>query len=446
MKKKIIAMFNLNDTRRDPRVIRIAGTLVKMGYRVIVFDINNENASTHSHFKDFEIVSISIPMSYTKEDMSYFERICPLAADLIRMCNARVMNEGPDTSSPYMFRLGSAICHRLSHLKTRFSGAETQQPDNTLQEIYSIRSIMLINLRLYQIALEYFPDIVISNDLDSLLCGYMFKVNHGLPLMYDAHEIYPEQLPTHLRSDTWYQFYTQLESHLILETDARITVCDSLGIYFERKYGSKPFRTIRNCPSLRHLPPESILNRKNRVRKIIYHGAYFQFRGLEEVLLASKKVPHAEFVFRGIGKHEEVLKRIASDLGVNDRVTFSDPVLVDQLVSSASVCDIGLNPFISVCLNTEFSLPNKFFEYMMAGLAIVSADLIEMRNLTYEYQLGETYDSENVENLAELLNTLISNNSQLEFYRQNAYFKAKEEFNWEMESTKLCTYVRHFLH
>ena len=35
-----------------------------------------------------------------------------------------------------------------------------------------------------------------------------------------------------------------------------------------------------------------------------------------------------------------------------------------------------------VCKNTEFALPNKFFEYMMAGLALARADLIEMRNLT----------------------------------------------------------------
>ncbi|MHC4606619.1 MAG: glycosyltransferase, partial [Planctomycetota bacterium] len=127
--------------------------------------------------------------------------------------------------------------------------------------------------------------------------------------------------------------------------------------------------------------------------------------------------------------------------GVGDRVTFAEPVPVDELVSAAGECDIGLSPFISVCRNTEYSLPNKFFEYMTAGLALVSADLVEMRGLTRRHGLGEVYDPTDVRRLSEILNELASNPGKLEDCRRNAHRLAREELHWEKEREKLLGHL-----
>ena len=438
MKKKIVAMFNLNDTRRDPRVIRTASALANMGCRVIVFSINSHD-ETHQHLHNFEIVTISIPQSYTNEDMKSLEQASVAAARLVEACNGEILYRNEDT---LLRKFDKYFEAKLTLLKRKLTKITNM---NSLGEILKIRSIMLINVKLYECALKYSPHVIYANDLDTLLCGYMFKANHNLPLIFDAHEIYPEQLPSHMRSNIWHKFYTKLEKELVRHTDKRLTVCDALGVYFEKEYGSKPFLTIRNCPSIAYLPPESILKRRNKPRKIIYHGAYFPYRGLEEVIQASGTVENAIFVLRGIGNHQTALKELVHKLKMEHRVIFEEPVSIDRLVETASLCDIGLNPFISVCLNTKFALPNKFFEYMMAGLALVSADLVEMRNLTHKHQLGLLYNSIDTDQLAGILNELIAHPEKIECYRSNAYFKAKEEFHWEKEVIKFCDYMREII-
>ena len=238
---------------------------------------------------------------------------------------------------------------------------------------------MLINLALYKAAAEIKPGIVHCNDLDTLLTGYMLKLRDDIPLVFDAHEIYPEQLSEDLRLDTWYRFYTRLEEILIHAADGRMTVCDLLAEYFLERYGAVGFKTVLNVPSLANSPGREIRSRGHQRRKLLYHGAYAAYRGLEEIIRAIRWVENADVVFRGIGPYQATLRELCHAEGAGDRITFAAPVTIDQLIPSAADCDIGLNPFVPNCKNTEYALPNKFFEYMMAGLGCVSSDLVELR-------------------------------------------------------------------
>jgi glycosyltransferase involved in cell wall biosynthesis len=442
VKGNTIAMFNLNETRRDPRVRRIAGALAGMGNRVIVFGMKSEVGVDHEQLDNFEVVRVSIPQSYNKEDMAEFDKVCGSAANVMWACDPNVMDIRV-TASHFRHNCYRALRRLRNYMGSRWRAVSDRRKGakfNLLQEILAIRSIMLLNLALYRKAENFRPDIVHSNDLDTLLCGYMFKKNHRTTLVFDAHEIYPEQLAAHRRSDTWYEYYSRLERALLPHTDGRLTVCDSLGAYFKNAYNVESFLTILNCPSREMLPPEAILDRRRARRKITYQGAYFEYRGLDEVIHASKSVNNADFVFRGLGPYQSNLKQLAGRLGVEDRVKFEPPVGVSDLVATASECDIGLNPFISVCLNTEYALPNKFFEYMTAGLALASADLIEMRCLTQRYNLGVLYDSKNIKEISDVLNSLVSNQDKLDQYRRNSYEWAQNKFCWEREREKLLVY------
>jgi len=206
-------------------------------------------------------------------------------------------------------------------------------------------------------------------------------------------------------------------------------------------YGSRPFLTVRNCPRRALIASDDVIARRNSPRRVLYHGAYFRYRGLEEVIQASRRVQGCRFIFRGFGEQEQELRRLAEDTGVADRVQFVEPVSVDELIPLASECDIGLNPFISVCRNTEYALPNKFFEYAAAGLALVSADLPEMRRLTQAHDMGMLFDSSDPEALAQVLNDLLAAPARLDEFRANALRAARENFTWEREEEALLAYV-----
>ena len=436
MQTQIIAMFNLNATQRDPRVLRIGRSLVQAGHRVVVFEMRVAENPEHDLIDGIEIRRVPVPTRYEAEDMAEFRVVCRPAFDVIARCDARVAGYAgsPGMHRQAARRLWSVVAQRW------LPGVAMAMSDADRREILDIRSIMLVDLALYKVAESYRPTLIHCNDLDTLLIGYMFKCNHKLPIIFDAHEIYPEQLSPEMCSDIWHHFYTSLEDNLIRLSDGRMTVCDLLGEYFAKRYGATGFVTVLNVPSVAYLPPPDILSRRRERRRILYHGSYFAYRGLEEIIRAARWIDHADIVFRGVGAYESTLKELCHAEDVEDRIIFAPPVPVAEMIPAATDCDIGLNPFIPVCKNTEYALPNKFFEYMMAGLGCASSDLVELHRLSRELGVGITFPSLEPPDIAACLNELLARPDRIDEYRRNAYDAARTRFNWETEEEKFLAY------
>jgi glycosyltransferase involved in cell wall biosynthesis len=304
-------------------------------------------------------------------------------------------------------------------------------------DFFEIGLALAGNVALFREALTLRPDVIHCNDLDTLLAGFMVKQATGAKLVYDAHEVYPEQFAEGVKSPDWKQFYTRLESTLLPFTDARLTVCDTLGEYFRDCYGTGAFVTVRNVPSRRLLAPPAVLERRSTSPRILYHGMYFANRGLEEVILAARWLRGAVVVFRGLGPQERALRQLVARQRLGDRVQFLPPVPVEDLIPRAAECEIGLCPFPPACKNTLLCLPNKFFEYLSAGLALACTDLVEMRRLTTRHEVGVLIDSNDPKQMADTLMTMVSDSGALNRFRRNAYEAARTEYYWEKESVKL---------
>ncbi|MGV8120784.1 MAG: glycosyltransferase [Candidatus Xenobiia bacterium LiM19] len=440
MNKPTVAMFNLNETSRDPRVRRVAGSLASLGYKVIVFGMRQEGLAPRESFDNFEIVRVDIPVSRVKKDMEGFKRICPEASEVIQKSDPQILDYECSPHRILLSRVRRRLEKSLNFFPDIGQSGKQKKSFPTELTIMDIRYIMLLNLALYREASRISPSIVHCNDLDTLLCGFMMKTNFKTPLVYDSHEIYAEQ-PV-MCSQLWHDFYTNLENMLINTADGRMTVCDSISNYFLTRYGAAHFVAIRNLPSISLLPPPSILERRNNPRRILYHGAYSIHRGLEEIIDAAKGIKNAEIIFRGFGPEEQLLRKLVKERGVQHTVSFSPPVPVEEIIPQASECDIGLSLFPSVCKNLEYVLPNKFFEYMMAGLALASSNMMEMRKLIIAHDAGVIVDFEKPEHLAGELNDLISNSDRLDHYRHNAYEAARSELHWEQEEKKLFELYR----
>ncbi len=430
MRPARIAIFNLNDTRRDPRVRRTTKSLQRAGHQVRVFELGGIGRPAAETIDGFDVERVLEPPDYSDERMAEVAAASPRTGRILRACNHAV-------TGPWSLRLHRLVASAQDKLSRRSAlfrnqGRWTNDPASD-PEIMRIRSVILINLNLFRAASAFAPEIVYANDLDTLIAAHMLHATRGVPIVYDAHEVYPEQFAIGDRSETWHSFYTKLEKQLIGAALGRLTVCDSIAEYFAAAYGAPGFVTILNTPSLNHLPPESILDRRNATPKLIYHGSYAAFRGLDEIVNAAARIEGAQVVFRGIGAYETVLREQVERIGVGGKVSFEPPVAVTELVESASVCDIGLNPFVNVCKNSEFAMPNKFFEYMMAGLALMSSDLVEMRRLTDRLRVGRIFPDLSPRSVADSLNALVADRDAIQTFRSNAYFAARDRYNWETE-------------
>ena len=134
----------------------------------------------------------------------------------------------------------------------------------------------------------------------------------------------------------------------------------------------------------------------------LYQGRYSPNRGLEQIVESAQYLdPNIELHFRGLGDEKLLadLKQIARRIG-RSNVKFPPPVEMNDLVESAQTADIGLIAYLPVHIDNELCMPNKVFEYMMAGLALATSDLPELRRLIKTYHNGSTFNPYQPKNIA----------------------------------------------
>jgi len=97
---------------------------------------------------------------------------------------------------------------------------------------------------------------------------------------------------------------------------------------------------------------------------------------------------------------------------------------------------LGLIAYSTVSLNFRFALPNKFFEYLMAGVPVLSSALPEVANLIEKYRVGHIVDPCTPERIAEAINDLLGNPALIADLRENA-LEAARSLHWGEEEKKL---------
>ena len=86
-------------------------------------------------------------------------------------------------------------------------------------------------------------------------------------------------------------------------------------------------------------------------------------------------------------RHCRLLRRVASRRWqtsitcIAGRVRLAPPVAMTELVRAAKDFDVGFFALPGSSRHNELALPNKFFEYVTAGLAVCISELPEMARL-----------------------------------------------------------------
>lgn len=404
-----ICMLVMNSVVSDPRVTREAELLASKGDSVTVIGLSNGSDEEFNH-NGYQIIRIKKPA---------IVRLISLARK--KNFPTQLHQEtGQDQS-------GKNLLSIFKRLKTLF-----------ISIIFDLGGISLcitnnIFMALAAMKLEK-KYIYHSHDLDTLLAGYLCSRIKRAKLIYDFHEAYPEQFSSGTRTWIWKYFFYTLERLLINKAAIKITVCNSLSNWAVNRYSSDYAIVIMNTPRYRKYPtPE----KKDADKLVLYHGYFFKDRGIEELIESSKYINGARLIVRGFGPTESVLRRIVKEQGLENKVMFAVPVKMDELIKYASEADIGVIPYIATNLNNSFTMPNKLFEYMMAGLAIAGSDLPELRNIILGNNLGRVFDPTDPKDIARAINEMLSDEELLFRMKNNSLKAAREKYNWEIEGQKL---------
>jgi glycosyltransferase involved in cell wall biosynthesis len=298
---------------------------------------------------------------------------------------------------------------------------------------------LFFNLRLYFFLMSEQMDALFSNDLDTLWANFRASQIKKVPLIYDSHEIFcevPELQQTPMKKRIW----ERLEERIIPKLKYCVTVNQSIAGYFRKKYGVT-FSVVRNIPEqIKEFKPKTKqeLGFPQDKKILILQGAGINIdRGAEELVQAMEHVNDAHLYIIGGGDVFEQLKKMVSQLKLSGKITIKDKLPKTELLNYTMNADIGISIDKDTNLNYHFSLPNKIFDYIQAGLPIFASDLPEIKNIVERYNIGCIIDSHDPKKIAEKLNGML-NSPDLKTWKENAK-KAAAENNWETEKKQLST-------
>ncbi len=285
--------------------------------------------------------------------------------------------------------------------------------------------------------LDYRPDLVIANDWRALPLASAAKHACGARIIYDSHEFATEEFADSKRWRLLAQRHVAwIENRFIREADAVIAVSSGLSEALAERY-TLPVKpdVIANMP--RKQP--SVFRQTGPVINVLYHGVVAPRRGLETLIDSARAWPaQYRLTIRGesAGDFREQLESRATAL--SERIRFEPAVPPGRVVEAARSADIGIFLLSNSTIHARFALPNKLFEYLAAGLMVVSSDLPEIHRIVAGTECGALLADFSANAIAELLSSLTP--EQIDHYKRNS-LRAAEAFNFDSEAKRLLDIV-----
>jgi hypothetical protein len=111
----------------------------------------------------------------------------------------------------------------------------------------------------------------------------------------------------------------------------------------------------------------------------------------------------------------------------------------EEMWEIAPKATLGLGLAEKEGTNQFLALPNKFFDYMQAGLPQIAMNYPEYKKINDEYKVAVLLDDLNIDKIASTINSVMGNDELLHELKSNSLV-AREIFNWQHEEKKLIQF------
>lgn len=302
------------------------------------------------------------------------------------------------------------------------------------------------NLRLFILLLFKRADVLVSNDLDTLLANYWAsKFKRKVELVYDSHEYFTE-VPELINRPRVQKVWLKIEQMIFPKLTKIYTVNDSIAKIYADLY-FKDIKVVRNISPLwknTAILDKKSLNIPENKRLLILQGAGINIdRGAEEMIEAMTQID-AVLMVVGDGDVVPQLKKRVEHLQLTEKVIFYGKKPYDKMMNYTYHAEIGLTLDKPTNMNYRLSLPNKVFDYMHAGTAVVATEIKEVAKIVRNYEIGEVLESLTTDQLASTINRILSDKDRLNTYQENCA-KAAQLENWNNE-TKILNSIYRYNH
>jgi glycosyltransferase involved in cell wall biosynthesis len=296
---------------------------------------------------------------------------------------------------------------------------------------FYIRFVAILKYHLFLERADYY----FAEDVQTLpFISVIGKLKRG-KVLYDSRELYG--FLAGLKNKKTLQKSIQIiEGIFIRLVDYVITTGNMDTDFIKEKFKLQNVLTLRNLPIYKeHFNPVNIREKFNIQaddKVLLYQGVVLHGRGLRLVFEAIKKVGGFSLLIVGDGEEMVFYKQLAVKIGIENRVVFAGRVSQDDLLNLTAGADIGLAVIENLSLSYFYALPNKLFEYIMAGKPVIASNFPQMKEVIEKYDVGYTINPDNEQDLVEVLLRIKSDPHLLEVLQRNCE-TASTELHWEKE-------------
>ena len=289
--------------------------------------------------------------------------------------------------------------------------------------------------KIYLKARELNADLYHLHDPELMRVGNKLK-KLGKTVVFDAHEDLPKQIlgKPYLNKYTkniFSKIFAGYEKHSCKRYDYIITATPSIRDKFF-SINSKVV-DINNYPIIGELSLQR--DWQNKANAACYVGGITALRGIREVIKAMEYVTNGKLNLVG-GFSEKTIQNEVSEYSGWNNVEFKG--YLEREAVSVILADsmVGVVTFLPAPNHMD-SQPNKMFEYMSAGLPIITSNFPLWRMMVEDSQCGICVDPLNPHDIAEAIEYFINNPVVAEKMGKNGSNAVKTKYNWAIEEKKL---------
>jgi O-antigen/teichoic acid export membrane protein/glycosyltransferase involved in cell wall biosynthesis len=313
--------------------------------------------------------------------------------------------------------------------------------------IHTPFKIRLLFYSIYQL-LTMSADAYHAHDLSALPACYIAALLRNKALIFDAHELPMSNMSAH-----WRRFrllLTCLLVHIVPRCTGVITVSPHIGQALHTRYRSPQVSLVRNFPEYQAVAAS------NRIRQhlelgpeakiVLYQGNIQADRSLEKLVLAARFLK-PDTVIVMMGWADDAIRKQLEDLiqheGMEKQVKLLPPVPYEDLLHWTTSADLGLVLFSpDYSLGIRWCLPNKLFEYIMAGLPILASPLDAVEDVLRQYDVGKIVSSLAPAEIGIAIEAMLADPTALARMHANALTASRQDLCWEKEQHQVIKLYR----
>lgn len=291
-------------------------------------------------------------------------------------------------------------------------------------------------------------DYILIHLIDNLPFAVHLKNKTNAKIIYDSQEYFVGQYAAFEQNK--FKWVKENEEKFISEVDVLLATTNAMLDQLKKDYQLNiPSFRVRNVPACHKVETSDVIvntnfqeERRTNSLKLVWHGMGIFFnnrRGVHILLEAIAQCKQDVHLYLQ-GNLNVTQKAIYLDyekkLNLYDKVTLIPAAHPDRIVDSLKGYDIGLTGELPEEMNQELTSSNKLFDYIHAGLAVISSNALGLAETIDEFNVGLKYEPGNIKELRDKIDLLAFNRIKLNQLKHNS-IKAIDQLYWENDYMKV---------